>query len=151
MNRPTAKVLVVACIVLLAVPLPLIAQSAPGLEVSDFQVQYVPAWGPRHGGLSDSSDVNYRPARFELSAVFRNIGAKVITSVSWECLFFSDAQQTQVMLRQKLRDAKRIAPGDEARLKRSSQTGAATAYKAVRITRVVYADGTVWQATKAGN
>lgn len=151
MNRRTANVLVVAFIVLLAVPLPLVAQSAPGLEVSNFQSRYVPAWGTRNGMSDPVSDVNYTPARFELSAVFRNTGAKVITSVSWECLFFSDAQQTEVMLKHKFRDAKRIAPGEEARLKRVSQRGAATAYKTVRITRVVYADGAVWQATKAGN
>lgn len=149
MKRRIAAMLVVACIVLLAAAFTALAQSAPRLEVSDFQSQYVRTWSPNK--RDPSSDVNYQPASFELSAVFRNTGAKVITSVSWECLFFKDAQQTKVMLRHKFRDGKRIAPGEEARLKRASQRGAATEYKAVRITRVVYADGTVWQATKAGS
>ena len=150
MNRRMATMLVVACIVLLPASFTAIAQSASGLEVSDFQTRYVHSWGPRKGGIHDFSDVNYKPSSFELSVVFRNSGTKVISAVSWECFFFSDAQQTQVMLRHKFRDSKRIAPGQEVRLKRSSWRGAATAFKSVHITQVTYADGTIWQAAQAG-
>lgn len=153
MNRRTACKLVMACIVLLAARVPVVAQEgAPGLEVSDFQNTYTPGWSSRRGVMRDSeaSDLSGMPASFELSAVFRNTGTKVITSVFWECLFFSDERETKVMLRHKFRDGKRIMPGEEVRLKHASVRGAATEYKAVRITRVVYADGTVWQAAKAG-
>lgn len=102
--------------------------------------------------MSDAaSDVNYRPASFELSVVFHNTSAKAITSVSWECLFFRDEQHTQVMLRHKFRESKRLEPGEEAHPKRASLRGAATDHKTVRIMRVVYADGAVWKATKDGN
>lgn len=153
MNRRSACKLSVACIVLLASCIRVMAQAgAPGLEVSDFQNTYTPAWSSRRGVAPDAeaSDLSSRPAIFELSAVFRNTGTKVITSVSWECLFFSDERQTEVMLRHKFRDGKRIMPGEEVRLKHSSARGAATKHKAVRITRVAYADGTVWQAAKTG-
>lgn len=153
MNRRSVSRMVVACIVLLASCIPVMAQEgAPGLEVSDFQNTYTPAWSSRRGVTHDAgaSDLSSRPAIFELSALFRNTGTKVITSVSWECLFFGDERQTEVLLRHKFRDAKRIMPGEEVRLKRASARGAATKYKAARITRVAYADGTVWQAAKTG-
>jgi hypothetical protein len=145
--------MIAACMVLLAAGVPVIAQEGvPGLEVSDIQSRYIPGWSSRRGVVRDpkASDLSSRPASFELSAVFRNTGSKVITFIFWECLFFRDAQRTDVMLRHKFRDGKRIAPGEESRLKHASATGAATEHKAVRITRVVYADGTVWQASKAG-
>lgn len=153
MNRRNACKLFVACIVLLVACVPVMAQEgAPGVEVSDFQNTYTPAWSSRRGVMRDAqaSDLSGRPASFELSAVFRNTGAKAITSISWECLFYRDERQTEVMLRHKFRDDKRIMPGEEVRLKHTSARGAATDYKGVRITRVVYADGAVWEAAKAG-
>lgn len=154
MNRRSAKVFAVAaCLVLLVVGLPVRGQKkgdAPGLEVSEFEVKYVPSWNSRRGGMRgfDVDDLSERPSRFELSAVFRNTGERVITSVSWECLFFADERQTKVMLRHKYRDGERILPGGQVRLKHSSLRGAATEYKAVRLTRVVYEDGTVWRPTR---
>ena len=153
MNRQTVRMLVVACMVLLATGVSVMAQGVPDLEVSDFQSRYIPEWSSRRGVMRDgeASDLSGRPASFELSAVFRNTGAKVVTSISWQCLFFRDEQRTEVMLRHKFRDGKRIVPGAESRLKHAAASGAATEYKAVRITRVVYADGTVWRASKAGD
>ncbi len=153
MNRRGIKRLTIVCLVLLVAGLPVRAQEekdAPGLEVSEFDVKYVPAWTARGGALRglDVSGLSDRPARFELSAVFRNTGARAITSVSWECLFFADEQQTDLMLRHKYRDGKRILPGAQVRLKHDSLKGAATKYKVVRITRVVYDDGTVWRPAK---
>ncbi|HEX8457432.1 MAG TPA: hypothetical protein VF656_09060 [Pyrinomonadaceae bacterium] len=143
-----------ACLVLLAAVLPSRAQEmaqAPGLELSEFNVKYVPSWSSRRSlarGL-DVSNLSDTPARFELAAVFRNTGERAITSVSWEFLFFEDEQQTKLMLRHKYRDGKRILPGEQVRLEHVALKGAATPHKAVRITRVAYADGTVWQAARA--
>lgn len=44
MKRRTG--MLVAAVVLLATPLHGVAQSAPGLEVSDLQSRYVPEWAP---------------------------------------------------------------------------------------------------------
>lgn len=153
MNRETVGTLFVACMILLAAGVRVTAQEGvPGLEVSGFQSRYIPEWSSRRGVMRDAkaSDLSSRPSSFELSAVFRNTGAKVITDIFWECLFFRDEQGTEVLLRHKFRDGKRIVPGEELRLKHTSAIGAATEYKAVRIKRVVYADGTEWRASKAG-
>lgn len=155
MKMLTKKMLLVAFVTMLIPYLPVTAQSAPeGLEVSAFESRFVPYWSSG-GEFMDSHNsihnFSSRPARFETSAVFRNTGTKVIKSVAWECLFFGDAQQTDVMLKYKFRDRKRIAPGEEARLKHGALNGAATSYKSIRITRVVYEDGTIWQAAKGRN
>jgi hypothetical protein len=150
MQRRNLRVFFVFLLVLLAAPLSFVAQAASGVEATEVTVRWVPSWGPMRSGLADAGDVNYRDSRYELSAVLRNTGVKPIKSVNFEFIFFWDPEQTEVALKMKYREGKTIDPGGQIKVKRSAVRAATTSIKAIRITKVVYADGSVWKAAKPG-
>ena len=129
------------------------AQTAPVLEASE------PHWGASptvsvraHGIPVDRGQAaNYPPAD-EVSALFRNSGRKAIRSVTWKYLFYKDEQRTEVLATYKFSSGKRIEPGASARLKESvsalSRPRRWTDYHGVIVSRIQYADGTVWRAAE---
>lgn len=129
-------------------------QDAPGLEVSDLRWESSNAIHPsRYNTPTDRGQAaNVLPSS-EASALFRNTGRKVIKSVTWKYVFYKDPQHIEVAARCTFRTRKRIDPGGEVRLKESvfstSEPRTWTDYHAVAISRIVYADGSVWN-TEAG-
>jgi hypothetical protein len=94
---------------------------------------------------------NYPPTD-EVSALFHNLGQKVIKSVTWKYVFYQDEQHTKALASRKFSSNKTIKPGESARLKESvlamSKPRQTTDYQAVLVVRIEYADGTVWSANK---
>jgi hypothetical protein len=129
------------------------AQVKPDLEPSD------PHWGGS-GAVSGNAHsfpvdrgqaANYPPAD-EVSALFRNVGHKAIKSVTWKYVFYKDEQRTEELASYKFSSDKTIEPGVSVRLKKSvsatSEPRQWTNYQAVLISRIEYADGTLWRADK---
>jgi len=134
-------------------PLSIVAQNAPGLEISDLQFTYdVNRRFNQRGSIWDQIDhdsptVTEYPVQ-ELSALFRNIGTKAIKSVWWECLSFRDASEMEVARVYSVNSKTTLLPGETIRLRKSGYNLQTSPYKKVRITRVEYLDGTIWHATK---
>jgi hypothetical protein len=94
---------------------------------------------------------NYPPTD-EVSALFRNTGRKTIRSVTWKYIFYKDKQRTDVLATYTFSSGKRIEPGASARLKESVSALSGprrwTDYHGVIVSRIQYADGTVWRSAK---
>jgi hypothetical protein len=133
--------------VLLVVPAAA-AQGAPDVEVS---------------GLSWTRDVNrglrlkayhaHSPAPSpdfvqEVSAVFRNVGAKDVKSVTWEYVVYEDSDAARGARVYKFRSKAPLRPGASARLSKQGLDIWHGRRVEARVTRVEYADGTVWQRVK---
>lgn len=127
------------------------AQTAPGLEAS------APHWGPSGTVSVRSHDspvdrgraANYPPAD-EASALFRNTGRKAVKSVTWSYVFYKDERRAEVLASYEFSSGKRIEPGASVRLKEFvtalSRPRRWTEYQGVLVSRIKYADGTVWRA-----
>ena len=127
------------------------AQTAPGLEASE------PHWGssptvnvtPHSFPVDRGQAANY-PRADEVSALFRNTGPKAVKSVTWKYVFYKDERRTEPLATYTFSSGKTILPGASARLKESVSALSGprqwTNYHAVLVTRIRYADGTVWQA-----
>lgn len=127
------------------------AQTASALEASE------PHWGrsptvsvhPHASPVDRGQAANYPPAD-EVSALFRNTGQKAVRSVTWKFLFYKDEQRTEVLATYTFSSGKKIEPGASARLKESvsalSEPRRWTDYHGVIVSRIQYADGTVWRA-----
>ena len=129
------------------------AQTAPGLEASD------PHWGPSgtvsvrpHGFPVDRGQAANYPGADEVSALFSNTGRTAVKSVTWSYVFYKDERRSEVLSSYKFRSGKRIEPGASVRLKEGvsalSKPRQWTNYQGVLISRIEYADGTVWRAAE---
>lgn len=143
----------VALVFLCVAPASIAAQSAPGLEASDPRFRYdvnagvEPAIGFPGKQPSPMTTVTSSPVQ-EVSALFLNTGSKRIKSVSWEYVVFKDAEQRQVRRVHSINSNRTILPGEAVRLKMEGYHLQHSPYEKARVTRVVYADGTVWQGAK---
>lgn len=147
MRLNTKNKLIAPCLFLLLAPLSLMAQSPADLDV--FDIQFI--GNVDRAGSTYSSDASgtfsAREDIREISAIFHNTGTKPIKSVRWEYLVFRDAQQTDLARIYKFESKKELAPGESRRLRKSSYRLLNTPYKKIRVTRIKYADGTVWRGT----
>jgi hypothetical protein len=155
--RPRHKFLI-ALVFLFVVPASVVAQGAPGLEASDPRFRYDVNAGRdpfmRVSGMRPFpvTTVTSSPVQ-EVSALFRNTGAKPIKSVSWEYVIFKDAEQKNILRIHSIRSNRTILPGEAVRLKMEGYHLEGyhlqnSPYEQARVTRVKYADGTVWQGAK---
>lgn len=159
MKTSTGVIVLASFAVLLFAGVTASAQSAHGLEVSEPQWRYLS--GRESGDYKpsfasdrvDASTAALSTGTHEVSALFRNTGAKTVKSVVWEYVFFKDTAQTEVKRKHTFRDRKRISPGESLRSKRWLVTPRehGLVYDAARVVRVEYEDGTVWQAAKQGS
>jgi hypothetical protein len=129
------------------------AQSPPELEVSDARFTYNvnaaldPAnvlSGKRAGAPTTVTD---SPVQ-RVSALFRNAGSKPIKSVSWEYIVFKDSDEREILEVYSVRSNRTILPGESARLHKEGYRLRNSSYQKARVTRIEYADGTVWQGSK---
>lgn len=143
-----------ACLFLFMAPLTMTAQSPVDLEVSD--IQFTADF--ERSGSTYSSDASVGPSQRitpswnknhsgQISAIFRNKGTKAIKSVKWEYLLYRDTQGTDLARLYRFQSNKRILPGESKRLKKGGYDLKHSAYKKIRVTRIDYADGTVWRGT----
>ncbi|MCA1564156.1 MAG: hypothetical protein LC803_00590 [Acidobacteria bacterium] len=128
-------------------------QSAPGLEASDPRFRYdVNAGVDPVSSFSGKrpypmTTVTSSPVQ-EVSALFLNTGSKPIKSVSWEYVVFKDAEQKKILRVHSIRSNRTIFPDESVRLKMEGYHLQNSPYEKARVTRIKYADGTVWQGAK---
>lgn len=150
--RPRHEFLI-ALVFLFVVPASIAAQGAPGLEASDPRFRYDvnagvdPAISFPGKQPSPMTTVTSSPVQ-EVSALFLNTGAKPIKSVSWEYVIFKDAEQREIVRVHSIKSNRMILPGEAVRLKMEGYQLQHSPYEKARVTRVAYADGTVWQGAK---
>jgi hypothetical protein len=84
-----------------------------------------------------------------VSALFRNTGSKSIKSVSWEYIVFKDADEQEILEVYRARSRREILPGESVRLEREGYHLKNSPYVKARVSRIDYADGTVWQGARA--
>lgn len=157
MRMRNVLTLFAAALALLCAQARVSAQGPHGLEVSEARWKYLTAGEESNFPRSRSSvgpSMNFSTATVathSVSALFRNVGAKAVKSVTWEYVFFEDAARTRVLRHYKFRSGKRLGPGESARLEAWSLRPRASEYGAVRVTRVVYEDGSSWRSPKVKN
>lgn len=143
-----------ACVCLFALPATLAAQQTPpDLEVSDARFTYdvnaafetSDAFSGKRA--SPATTVTNSPVQ-SVSALFRHAGAKPIRSVSWEFVVFRDAGEREILKVHSIRSDRTILPGESVRLRKEGYHLKGSPYRAARVTRIEYADGTVWQGAK---
>jgi hypothetical protein len=151
--RPRHKFLI-ALVFLFVAPVSVVAQeSAPGLEASDPRFRYDVNAGrdlvSRFSGMHPApmTTVTSSPVQ-EVSALFLNTGSKPIKSVSWEYVVFKDAERKAILRVHSIRSNRTILPGESVRLSMEGYHLQNSPYERARVTRVEYADGTVWQGAK---
>ena len=143
----------IALVFLFVAPASIAAQSAPGLEASDPRFRYDvnagvdPAISFSGKQPSPMTTVTSSPVQ-EVSALFLNTAAKAIKSVSWEYVVFKDAGQREILRVHSINSNRMIRPGEAVRLKMEGYQLQHSPYEKARVTRVIYADGTVWQGAK---
>lgn len=148
------NILIPACLFLFIAPLSIIAQTPPDLEVFDIQFTDNVDRGMNSSyffGASASDTFASQMTSYhvrEISALFRNTSTKPIKSVKWEYILFRDAQETELARIYRFHSKKMLLPGKSLRLKKSGYSLQTSDHKKVRVTRIAYADGTVWQGTK---
>lgn len=105
-----------------------------------------------HSSPVDRGQATSYPPTDEVSALFHNVGQKVIKSVTWKYVFYKDEQRTQELASRKFSSNKTIKPGESERLKASvlalSEPRQLTDYQGVIVVRIEYADRTIWSAGK---
>lgn len=148
------NILIPACLSLFVAPLSIMAQPPPDLEVVDIKFTHNANRGMDSSyffGASASDTFASQMTSYhvrEISALFQNTGTKPIKSVNWECLLFRDAQETELARIYSFHSRKELLPGKSLRLKKSGYNLQTSPYKRFRVTRIEYADGTIWQGTK---
>jgi hypothetical protein len=144
----------IALVFLFIAPVSIAAQqSAPGLEASDPRFRYNvnagvdPAISFSGKQPSPMTTVTSSPVQ-EVSALFLNTGSKPIKSVSWEYVVFKDAERRQILRVHSIHSNRVILPGESVRLKMEGYHLQNSPYEQARVTRIKYADGTMWQGAK---
>ncbi|HEX8457506.1 MAG TPA: hypothetical protein VF656_09430 [Pyrinomonadaceae bacterium] len=143
-----------ACLFLFIVPLAIAAQTPSDLEVSDARFIYdVNASVGPSGGYSNSggglpaTTVTDSPVQ-QVSALFRNTGTRAIKSVAWEYVVYKDASEQEILKVYSVRSNRTILPGASVRLAKEGYHLKHSPHETARVTRIEYADGTVWQGAK---
>jgi len=131
--------------------------SPPGVEVAGFDWKY-DGYVPVEVVRSDKSGVLFSVKRgtsyvfkYTARATVKNTGAKAIKSVEWDYVFV-DPDGGKELRRYKLQSKQQVAPGATAALVKEVAISPdenthhiTTGRQTVQITRVEFADGTVWR------
>ncbi|MDQ1592037.1 MAG: hypothetical protein QOG71_2664 [Pyrinomonadaceae bacterium] len=145
--------LVAAWAFLFVVPISVSAQSAPDVSVSDARFTYNVNQGvdPLDSApgkrASPSTIVTSSPVQ-QVSALFRNAGAKTIKSVSWEYVVFKDAGEREIVEVYAVNSERTILPGESVRLKKEGYHLKNSPHVTARVTRIKYADETEWRGAR---
>lgn len=153
MKMGIRNMLIVPSLILLIAPFSVLGQTPPDLEVSDPQFTYDVnatfnsriASSGRQG--MPATTVTDSPVQ-QVSALFRNVGTKIVKSIEWEYIVFSDAKDAEVRHVHRIRNDKTLLPGETMRLEKTGYRLHHSQYKKARVTRIKYADGTIWQSTR---
>ena len=86
--------------------------------------------------------------RYVVSLTVSNAGDKKIASVSWDYVLI-DPESNKELRRIAFRNKKTIAPGETAMLMQDVKPSSAS--RSAEITRIQYADGSIWQRPRASN
>ena len=138
----------VAWVSLLTAAAPAVAQNPPGIEVSDLRWTHDVNRVHRLKGSYNRSPAPSPDFVQEVSAVFRNAGAKAVKSVTWEYVVYEDSDPAKVVRIYKFRSKALLRPGESARLSKEGLNIQHRRRVEARIARVEYTDGTVWQRAK---
>ena len=98
--------------------------------------------------VSRSSDkVVYSGVFSKAEVAARNTGIKTIKAVTWEYIFYSDPQMSQVLKTYRIYSKKQIRAGQTKVLqgKNEAPVNSQIQYTKVRPVKIEYADGTVWE------
>jgi hypothetical protein len=95
------------------------------------------------------------PYSFFFAATFKNDGDKLITALEWDYVLTDKKDAQHEILRTTIRSEKKIPPGAKRTVESRERGGLdhiwkvrKDADKSIVITRIEYADGTVWAAGK---
>lgn len=137
---------------LLILPVVAAAQTPSDLEVSDPQNAWniYSKWNFRYAN-SSAGDVNpftVQPTQ-AISALFRNTGTKSIKKVSWQFIGYKDAAQMKIKFLYTVKNKTEILPGDSLRLRSVGVYPDYSLHTQAKIFRIEYADGSVWEGTRA--
>lgn len=89
----------------------------------------------------------HRFSRYDASLTVNNSGAKTVTDITVEYAFFTDASMSEMLWSKSLHSRKDILPGRSRRLVfRGAGTRRTSPHRSVRVIRVVYSDGSVWES-----
>jgi hypothetical protein len=152
MKSQTGILLVAVSLLTLVLSVSVKAQSAPDLEVVDPQFVYdvnknLELRASSDEPLSPATTVTGSPIQ-QVSALFSNTGTKSIKAVTWEYIIFKDEQETEVLHIYTIRSKTMLLPGESARLDKTGYQLKNSQYMKACVTRIDYADGTIWQRAK---
>src|SRR5687767_9050885 len=101
---------------LLVASVPAVAQSSPDVEVSDLRWTHDSKRGHRLKGYYARSPAPTPDFVQKVSATFRNVGTKPVTSLTWEYIVYEDSDPAKVVRIYKFRSKTRLRPGESERL-----------------------------------
>lgn len=130
-------------------PASVIAQKTPDVEVTDVQWTIDVNSRQRLKGNYSSSPQASPDFIQEVSAIFRNVGAKTVKSVTWEYVAYEDSNPSKKARAYKFRSKSLLHPGESMRLSKQGLNIQHRKHVEVHIVRIEYDDGTVWQRVKA--
>ena len=84
----------------------------------------------------------------ETYALVKNVGTKTVKAVTWDYVFYSDANRSHELRRAEFHSKETLAPGEMKFLSQQVRDSAPTPYGAVEIQHVDFADGTSWDRGK---
>lgn len=87
----------------------------------------------------------------ELSALFRNNGAKKITRVFWEFIVYKNSTRTKIKYIYNFKNKTEILPDNEIRLSQTGRFWGNSECMEAKIFRVEYSDETVWEGARTKN
>jgi hypothetical protein len=150
--KPSSK-LIATWVFLFVVPVSAAAQTLPDVSVSDARFTYdvnqgVDPVNPSTGKRASPSTIVTDSPVQRVSALFRNTGSKSIKSVSWEFIVFKDSGEQEILEVHRVRSRRAILPGEAVRLAREGYHLKNSPYVKARVSRIDYADGTVWQGAR---
>lgn len=140
-----------------------VGEAAPGVSVISFDWKYA-GYGraetvrEKESVETDDASTAYRLARrtvyifkYEARVTLKNGGAKAIKAVSWEHVF-TDAEGGKELRRYRLQSKQQVPPGEARTLSagvgidpKESTRHITTGKQSVEVTRIEYADGSVWK------
>jgi hypothetical protein len=115
------------------------------INTAPVRPQGAPPAGLNPGAGSSSEMVQNIVVRRETYLLVKNSGNKIIRTVDWDYVFFTDASMEHELKRNKFHSKKKIAPGEVKFLSEYVSKHAASKYQKVFVNRVEFADKSIWQ------
>jgi hypothetical protein len=148
MKRKNINLIAIICMILLLGGISIKAQKPLDLEVSD--IKLTKDANKRFRSLIPSKEYIdfYSKNPFlldEVSALFHNKGTKTIKSVKWEYVIYKDSAETEIAHTYKNHSKILLQPDESVRLQKSGYNLIQSPYKQIKITQIVYTDGSIWR------